>query len=95
MKEGNIMNPTLISELITTLGLPIALVIAMGWFIYKLWKQSAARETKLYEELAASREVNKQAIETLALYAERLSVIETDVKAIKDILNSGSDSCSN
>ena len=77
------MNMELIAEAVTTLGFPIALVIAMGWFIYLLWKQSAARETKLYEELAASRKVNQQAIETLALYAERLSVIESDVKDIK------------
>ena len=78
------MNLEQIGEAITTLGFPIVLVIAMGWFIYKLWKQSATRETKLYEELTACREVNKQAIETLALYAERLSVIESDVKDIKD-----------
>lgn len=78
------MNVELISEAITTLGFPIALVIAMGWFIYQLWKQSAAREAKLYEELAECRKVNQQAVETLALYADRLSVIETDVKDIKD-----------
>ena len=81
------MNVELISEAIATLGFPIALVIAMGWFIFKLWKQSAEREAKLYEELAACREVNQQAVETLALYAERLSVIESDVKDIKDGLS--------
>lgn len=78
------MSPEMITETITTLGFPIALVIAMGWFIFILWKQSAKRETKLYEELAECRSVNKLAIETLALYAERLSVIESDVKDIKD-----------
>ena len=78
------MSPEMITETITTLGFPIALVIAMGWFIFILWKQSAKRETKLYEELAECRSVNKMAIETLALYAERLSVIESDVKDIKD-----------
>lgn len=83
MKEENTVNMELFAELIATLGFPIALVIAMGWFIYLLWKQSAKRETKLYEELAESRKVNQQAIETLALYAERLSVIEADVKDIK------------
>lgn len=89
MKETNTMTMEMFAELITTLGFPIALVIAMGWFIYLLWKQSAKRETKLYEELAASREVNKQAIETLALYAERLSVIESDVKDIKAEITGG------
>ena len=78
------MNIELIAEAITTRGFPIALVIAMAWFIFKLWKQSVERETKLYEELAECRKVNQQAVETLALYAERLNVIETDVKDIKD-----------
>ena len=82
------MDPNLITEAIATLGFPIVLVIAMGWFIFKLWKQSAARETKLYEELAECRKVNHQAVETLALYAERLGVIEADVKDIKDYMTS-------
>ena len=80
------MEVGVVSETISTLGFPIALVVAMAWFIYTLWKQSAARETKLYEELAECRKVNQQAVETLALYAERLSVIESDVKDIKDYM---------
>ena len=83
------MDVGVVSETISTLGFPIALVVAMGWFIYKLWKQSAARESKLYEELAECRKVNQQAVETLALYAERLSVIESDVKDIKDYMTEG------
>ena len=78
------MNLDTVNTFITTLGFPIALVVAMGWFIYMLWKQSAKRETKLYEELAECRNVNKMAIETLALFTERLGVIEVDVKEIKD-----------
>ena len=80
------MNVELIDRAITTLGYPIAISCVLLWFIFKLWKQSAARETKLYEELAECRKVNQQAVETLALYAERLSVIESDVKDIKDSL---------
>lgn len=77
------MTIEVITSLITTLGLPVVLILAMGWFIFKLWKQSAEREQKLYEELTKSREVNEKAISTLALYAERLTVIEEDVKEIK------------
>lgn len=80
------MTIELITSLISTLGLPVVLILAMGWFIFKLWKQSAEREQKLYEELTKSREVNEKAISTLALYAERLTVIEEDVKEIKDII---------
>jgi chromosome segregation ATPase len=71
-------------ELVGSLGLPVALVIAMAVFIYKLWRQSAQRETKLYEELSACREVNKKAIETIAHYAEKLTAIQEDVKVIKE-----------
>lgn len=80
------MTIELITSLITTLGLPIVLIIVMGWFIFKLWKQSDEREKKLYDELAKCREVNEQAIATLTLYAERLDVIEEDIKEIKDIV---------
>lgn len=80
------MTIELITSLISTLGLPIVLIIVMGWFIFKLWKQSAEREKKLYDELAKYRKVNEQAIATLTLYAERLDVIEGDIKEIKDII---------
>lgn len=76
-----------VTELITTLGFPIALVVAMGFFIWKMYQQSVTREEKLMEEISSNRAVNEKAIETLALYAERLDNIETDVKEIKDILN--------
>ena len=58
----------------------------MGIFIFKLYKDSVKREANLTAELAENRKVNTQAIETIALYAERLTVIETDVKEIKDIV---------
>ena len=80
------MTIEVITSLITTLGLPIVLILVMGWFIFKLWKQSAEREQKLYDEIAKSREINEQAISTLTLYAERLTVIEEDIKEIKDIV---------
>ena len=70
-------------ELVGSLGLPIALVAAMGLFIYKLWQQSAQREKKLYDELSACRSVNEKAIAPIAQYAEKLTTIQDDVKAIK------------
>jgi hypothetical protein len=72
------------TELVQTLGLPIVLIGAMGWFIYKLWRQSAEREKTLYTEIEKSRIVNEKAIETIAQYAEKLGDIQDDVKAIKD-----------
>lgn len=80
------MDVTIWTELIGTLGFPIALVLAMGFFIWTIYKQSVAREEKLMQELAENRAINKQAIETLALYNERLTNIESDVRDIKDIV---------
>ena len=75
------MDIALISEFITTLGFPIALVIAMGFFIWKIYQQSVKRE----ETLVA---VNEKAINTLALYAEKLESIQNDVSTIKEKLYS-------
>ena len=71
------------SEMVQTLGLPIVLIGAMGWFIFKLWRQSVDREKTLYTELAHSREVNEKAIATIAQYAEKLGEIQEDVREIK------------
>ena len=72
-----------ILEAISTVGFPIVLVIALCWFVYKIYNQSIAREAKLMEEITQNREVNKKAIETIALYAERLTHIETNIDEIK------------
>ena len=70
-------------ELITTVGFPIACVIAMGLFIYNIYKKSEDREDKLMYEIQKTREVNAQAIETIAHYAEKLDTIQEDIKDIK------------
>ena len=81
------MDVKLIIELIATVGFPIAACLVLGWFIFKIYKQSEKREETLRNEINEGREINKEAIRTLALYAERLGVIETDVREIKtDIL---------
>jgi hypothetical protein len=73
-----------ITQLIGTLGFPIVCVIALGFFVFKLWQQSAAREEKLMSEITENRLVNEKAIETIALYADRLTHIENNVEAIKN-----------
>ena len=77
------MDATLFVELISTVGFPIALVIAMGIFIYKIYSQSVKREEKLMEEIKVNRETNTKAIETIAHYSEKLEVIQTDISEIK------------
>lgn len=81
------MDIALITEIITTLGFPIACVIALGFFVWKIYKRSETREDTLMQEIGAMREVNAQAIETIAHYAEKLETIQEDVKEIKTDLN--------
>ncbi len=92
------MDVATITQLITTLGFPIVAVIAMAWFIYQIYQKTTEdnaanmekvqarcqeREDKLYQEIKENREVNAQAIATIAKYAEKLEVIQTDVNEIK------------
>ena len=80
------MDIAMIGDLISNFGFPIVLVLAMGLFIWKMYQQSVTREEKLMNELAECRAVNEKAIETLSVYAERIGVIEADVKEIKSII---------
>ena len=80
------MDYTLFINLISEVGLPIAIIIAMAWFIYKIYKKSEEREDSLRAEIKENQEINAQAVTTLALYAERLGSVEKDVKEIKTIL---------
>ena len=71
-------------ELISTLGFPIACVIALGIFVWKIYNQSIERENKLMTEITENRLVNEKAIETIAQFAERFTHIEGDVEVIKN-----------
>ena len=81
------MDVATIVDLISNVGLPIALVIVMGWFIWKIYKKSEQREDALRTQIVDSQKVNAEAIHTITLYAERLSVIETDIKEVKQDVN--------
>lgn len=71
-------------ELISTLGFPIVSVIVLAWFIFKIYKQSVEREGLLMAEIQENRKINAQAIETISLYAERLTHIEDNVAEIRN-----------
>lgn len=72
-----------IMSMIATVGFPIAACLLLGWFIWNIYKQSEKREADLRKEIKENQEINKEAIKTLALYAERLGVIETNMGAIQ------------
>lgn len=85
-------------ELIPTLGFPIVCVIAMGAFIFYIYKQTTKenaanmekvqarckeREDKLNEIIKENQKINAEAIATITLYAEKLNDIQEDIKDIK------------
>ncbi|MBE6782980.1 MAG: hypothetical protein E7536_03095 [Ruminococcaceae bacterium] len=70
-------------ELITSVGFPIACVIALGIFIYKIYQKSEQREDKLMNEITETRLVNAKAIETITKYADSFEVIKHDISEIK------------
>lgn len=76
----------LIIEIITTVGFPIACVIVLGWFIYKIYNQSIAREGELRAELKESQKINGKFAEIINRYSLELGEIKQDVKEIKEDL---------
>lgn len=64
------MEVGVIMELITTVGFPIACVIALFWFIYKLQVESVKREERL---MAIIEE-----------YGSKLAEITSTINAIND-----------
>ena len=74
-------------ELIPTLGFPIVMVIALVFFVYKLWQESVKREEKLMSEITENRLVNTKFAEIIGQYEITLGEIRSDVKDIKDTLH--------
>ena len=78
------MDLSIILEIIGTLGFPIAVVIAMGWFIYKIYKASEKREETLRQELKENREINGRFADIISKYSVEITEIKTDIKDIKE-----------
>ena len=78
------MDIALISQLITTLGFPIAVCIAFAWFIFRIYKASEKREAEMRAELRESREVNSKFADIISKYSVEISEIKTDIKDMKE-----------
>lgn len=76
-----------IVELIATLGFPIVCVLALGFFVWTIYKQSVVREEKLMGEIAENRAINQKFAEIIGRYEITLDEIKTDIKDIKDTLH--------
>ena len=80
------MEVGLLVELISTVGFPIACVLALGIFVFKLWKQSVEREKTLMSEITENRLINQKFAEIIGKYEVEIGEIKTDVKEIKQTL---------
>lgn len=78
------MDLNIILELIGTLGFPIAAVIVLCWFIWRIYKRSEYREDELRQELKESRDINGKFAEIISKYSVEISEIKTDIKDIKE-----------
>ena len=81
------METSTIIELISTVGFPIVVALALGFFVYKLWQQSVTREEKLFEEITESRTINSKFAEIIGQYEITLGEIKEDVRDIKTDIN--------
>lgn len=78
------MDISVIEQLFTTLGTPIVVMVAAGFFIWKLWQQQVSDKERLYEELGKSIEANHKFSEIISTYTAKLDAIQDDVKEIKE-----------
>lgn len=71
-------------ELISSVGFPIACVIAMGWFIYKIYQKSIDRENELRLEIKENQKINSKFADIITKHSIELGEIKADVKEIKE-----------
>lgn len=85
------------TQLISTVGFPIACVIALGYFVYIAWgkinEQNEKREDKLYDVIVKAQannemllETNKEFVAVLETYKTDITEIKHDIEDIKDII---------
>lgn len=81
------MTIELFIQLLMDVGFPIACVVVLGIFCWKMIDRTTTsqveREEKLYKEIGECRVINQKAIETIASYAEKLDSIKDDIGVVK------------
>lgn len=85
------MDVTTIETLITSVGFPIACVIALGWFIFQFYKdytsQSKEREDELMNFIKEEQIQMQNLVATNAEFVEILNSYKTDIEEIKHDVN--------
>lgn len=78
------MDVSIIEQITSTLGFPIAMVGACAWFIYKMYQVQIDDKKRLYEELAKAINANERFAEIISTYTAKLNAIQDDVQEIKE-----------
>lgn len=82
------MDLSVLQTAINTLGFPIVVVLALGWFIWKIWtksqEQNEKREEKLYVVINKAQEQNEALSNTNAQFVAILNTYKSDLETIKD-----------
>lgn len=86
-------------EIFPTVGFPVICCGLLGWFVYKIYKDTTAqnadameklqercqvREDKLYVQLEEQNKINGKFAQIIAQYEIKLDEIKDDVKDIKE-----------
>lgn len=78
------MDVSNVTTLISTVGFPIACVIGMAYFFYKIWQKNTEREDKTIEQNAKQMEKFSTSLdkfnETLIRIDTRLEAVENKLK---------------
>lgn len=77
-----------IQQAISAFGFPVACVIFLAWFIWKIWNnqqdQNQNREEKLYEYLGRANALNEQLTKTNSEFVDVLNTYKSDIDQIKN-----------
>lgn len=74
------MDISTITTLISTVGFPIACVIGMAFFFYKIWQKNTEREDRTLEQSASQMEKFSTSLDK---FNETLIRIDTRLEAVE------------
>ena len=77
------MDISMVQQLVQTLGFPIVMVGACGFFIWKMYQVQIDDKERLYTELGKAIASNDKMADIISTYTAKLDAIQSDVKEIK------------
>ena len=83
LQGGIKMNVDVLQTLINSLGFPIVMVGACGFFIWKMYQAQLQDKERLYTELSRAIASNDKMAEIISEHTNKLDAIQEDVKEIK------------